>query len=229
MGYFEAGFVGPHHTEFLKTGPQDTPTHWKQTVLYLQDPIPVHIGGCGLLVCILYSLVLLQEILWKGVWLWPGTSKTNEASTSLSPSLFLHIHRHNLTLNIRHTPKNTYWGSSRQDSLIFSCDTDSMYRHKVIVCFSNDQLQMSSQHCILQLLLWKCVKYISRMHAIVCILHLLWIALTEVVLPETWDLWKKEPEHQLLSVCLNTWFNKLCELLWPVLGGVLDGHLPYCR
>ena len=57
VGYFEAGFVGPHHTEFLKTGPLDTPTHWKQTVLYLQDPIPVHIGGCGLLVCILYSLV----------------------------------------------------------------------------------------------------------------------------------------------------------------------------
>ena len=57
MGYFEAGFVGPHHTEVLKTGPQDTPTHWKQTVLYFQDPIPVHIGGCGLLVHILYCLV----------------------------------------------------------------------------------------------------------------------------------------------------------------------------
>ena len=44
MGYFEAGFVAPQHTELLRTGPQDDPTHWKQTVLYLKDPIPVHIG-----------------------------------------------------------------------------------------------------------------------------------------------------------------------------------------
>ena len=44
MGYFEVGFVAPQHTEFLKTGPLDTPTHWEQTVFYLQDPIPVHTG-----------------------------------------------------------------------------------------------------------------------------------------------------------------------------------------
>ena len=44
VGFFEAGFLGPQHTEYLKTGPQDTPTHWKQTVLYLPDPIPVHMG-----------------------------------------------------------------------------------------------------------------------------------------------------------------------------------------
>jgi protein arginine N-methyltransferase 3 len=44
VGFFEAGFVGPQHIEFLRTGPQDAPTHWKQTVFYLQDPIPVHAG-----------------------------------------------------------------------------------------------------------------------------------------------------------------------------------------
>lgn len=52
VGYFEASFVGAHHTEFLKTGPRDTPTHWKQTVFYLQDPIPVHNGGCGILLSV---------------------------------------------------------------------------------------------------------------------------------------------------------------------------------
>ena len=47
VGYFEAGFMGPQHTEFLRTGPQSPPTHWKQTVLYLQDPLPVHTGIIG--------------------------------------------------------------------------------------------------------------------------------------------------------------------------------------
>lgn len=55
VGYFEAGFVRPHHTEILKTGPRDTPTHWKQTVFYLQDPIPVHIGGCDILLSVFVS------------------------------------------------------------------------------------------------------------------------------------------------------------------------------
>ena len=44
VGFFEAGFEGPQHCEVLKTGPQSPPTHWKQTVFYLQDPIPVQTG-----------------------------------------------------------------------------------------------------------------------------------------------------------------------------------------
>ncbi|CAI8010599.1 Protein arginine N-methyltransferase 3, partial [Geodia barretti] len=44
VGFFEAEFEGPQHCEVLKTGPQSPPTHWKQTVFYLQDPIPVQTG-----------------------------------------------------------------------------------------------------------------------------------------------------------------------------------------
>lgn len=44
VGYFEAGFNGPQYSGVLKTGPQDPPTHWKQTVFYLRDSIAVETG-----------------------------------------------------------------------------------------------------------------------------------------------------------------------------------------
>ena len=70
MGFFEVGFVGPEHIEFLRTGPQDAPTHWKQTVFYLQDPIPVHTGmWYGIETFIHLTLcvcVCMQVMCWRG-------------------------------------------------------------------------------------------------------------------------------------------------------------------
>ena len=44
VGFFEAGFEGPQYSGVLKTGPQSPPTHWKQTVFHLHNPIQVNTG-----------------------------------------------------------------------------------------------------------------------------------------------------------------------------------------
>lgn len=43
VGYFDTFFELPHRVEF-STGPQATPTHWKQTAFYLRDPVSVTEG-----------------------------------------------------------------------------------------------------------------------------------------------------------------------------------------
>lgn len=43
VGYFDTFFELPHRVEF-STGPQATPTHWKQTAFYLKDVVPVSAG-----------------------------------------------------------------------------------------------------------------------------------------------------------------------------------------
>ena len=44
VGYFDVGFDGVDFPLYMSTSPQDPPTHWKQTVFYLQEPIAVHTG-----------------------------------------------------------------------------------------------------------------------------------------------------------------------------------------
>lgn len=43
VGYFDTFFELPHRVEF-STGPEATPTHWKQTAFYLKDPVAVTPG-----------------------------------------------------------------------------------------------------------------------------------------------------------------------------------------
>eukprot|EP01027_Heterolobosea_sp_BB2_P009285 GEZU01013706.1.p2 GENE.GEZU01013706.1~~GEZU01013706.1.p2 ORF type:complete len:140 (-),score=49.81 GEZU01013706.1:215-634(-) len=43
IGYFDITFTG-HKTIFFSTGPQHKYTHWKQTVFYLDDVLPVRKG-----------------------------------------------------------------------------------------------------------------------------------------------------------------------------------------
>lgn len=43
VGYFDTFFELPHSVSF-STGPVATPTHWKQTVFYLKDPVSVEVG-----------------------------------------------------------------------------------------------------------------------------------------------------------------------------------------
>lgn len=52
VGYFDTFFDLPKPVTF-STGPQAIPTHWKQTVFYLKDPIPVKKDDCltGTLIC----------------------------------------------------------------------------------------------------------------------------------------------------------------------------------
>ena len=39
------GFDQVNYPFYLSTGPQEMPTHWKQTVFYLRDPINVTTGS----------------------------------------------------------------------------------------------------------------------------------------------------------------------------------------
>ncbi|XP_067000773.2 uncharacterized protein Art3 [Anabrus simplex] len=52
VGYFDVHFDLPHAVSF-STGPQATPTHWKQTVFFLPQPVPVKKGESisGKLIC----------------------------------------------------------------------------------------------------------------------------------------------------------------------------------
>ncbi|XP_077296010.1 arginine methyltransferase 3 [Arctopsyche grandis] len=43
VGYFDTFFDLPNPVSF-STGPESTPTHWKQTIFYLKDPIPLKKG-----------------------------------------------------------------------------------------------------------------------------------------------------------------------------------------
>ena len=44
VGYFDVIFDVKGYSLSFSTSPQDTPTHWKQTVFHFKDPIPVHTG-----------------------------------------------------------------------------------------------------------------------------------------------------------------------------------------
>ena len=44
VGYFDVVFDVEGYSLSFSTSPQDTPTHWKQTVFHFKDPIPVHTG-----------------------------------------------------------------------------------------------------------------------------------------------------------------------------------------
>ena len=44
VGYFDVVFDVESYSLSFSTSPQDTPTHWKQTVFHFKDPIPVHTG-----------------------------------------------------------------------------------------------------------------------------------------------------------------------------------------
>ena len=44
VGYFDIGFNVEHYCVHFSTSPQDPPTHWKQTVFYFKESIPVHTG-----------------------------------------------------------------------------------------------------------------------------------------------------------------------------------------
>ena len=44
VGYFDVVFDVEDYSLSFSTSPQDTPTHWKQTVFHFKDPIPVHTG-----------------------------------------------------------------------------------------------------------------------------------------------------------------------------------------
>uniref|UniRef100_A0A182N4R1 type I protein arginine methyltransferase n=1 Tax=Anopheles dirus TaxID=7168 RepID=A0A182N4R1_9DIPT len=43
VGYFDTFFELPEHIEF-STSPYSRPTHWKQTIFYLEEPVPVREG-----------------------------------------------------------------------------------------------------------------------------------------------------------------------------------------
>ena len=45
--YFDVDFAGPNIRKptVFTTGPHGTPTHWKQTLLYLQEPLDVPVDG----------------------------------------------------------------------------------------------------------------------------------------------------------------------------------------
>uniref|UniRef100_A0A1X7T4Q6 Protein arginine N-methyltransferase domain-containing protein n=2 Tax=Amphimedon queenslandica TaxID=400682 RepID=A0A1X7T4Q6_AMPQE len=46
--YFDIGFEVPSYRVYFSTSPQDTPTHWHQTIFFLNEPIQVQTGGSGL-------------------------------------------------------------------------------------------------------------------------------------------------------------------------------------
>uniref|UniRef100_A0A182SYV4 Protein arginine N-methyltransferase domain-containing protein n=1 Tax=Anopheles maculatus TaxID=74869 RepID=A0A182SYV4_9DIPT len=52
IGYFDTFFELPEHIEF-STSPYSRPTHWKQTIFYLEEPVPVKEGQtiAGKFVC----------------------------------------------------------------------------------------------------------------------------------------------------------------------------------
>uniref|UniRef100_A0AAG5CMT7 type I protein arginine methyltransferase n=1 Tax=Anopheles atroparvus TaxID=41427 RepID=A0AAG5CMT7_ANOAO len=52
VGYFDTFFELPEHIEF-STSPYTRPTHWKQTIFYLEEPVPVREGQsiCGKFIC----------------------------------------------------------------------------------------------------------------------------------------------------------------------------------
>jgi protein arginine N-methyltransferase 3 len=43
-GYFDTFFDLPERNVFFSTGPHVTPTHWKQTVFYLSEPLEAKQG-----------------------------------------------------------------------------------------------------------------------------------------------------------------------------------------
>ena len=46
VGYFDVQFDTVHNPCLFSTSPLDTPTHWRQTVFYLREPIAVITGEC---------------------------------------------------------------------------------------------------------------------------------------------------------------------------------------
>ncbi|XP_019858498.1 PREDICTED: protein arginine N-methyltransferase 1-like [Amphimedon queenslandica] len=44
VGYFDIGFEVPSYRVYFSTSPQDTPTHWHQTIFFLNEPIQVQTG-----------------------------------------------------------------------------------------------------------------------------------------------------------------------------------------
>ena len=54
VGYFDCDFSASHKPLTLPTGPEHIPTHWKQTVFYLKDPLTVGEGEkiSGVLRCV---------------------------------------------------------------------------------------------------------------------------------------------------------------------------------
>ena len=44
MAYFDVGFEVPTYRVYFSTSPQDTPTHWRQTVFFLKEPLKVRTG-----------------------------------------------------------------------------------------------------------------------------------------------------------------------------------------
>lgn len=52
VGYFDTFFDLPHAIHFT-TGPHAVPTHWKQVIFYVREPVAVHAGEtvCGQFLC----------------------------------------------------------------------------------------------------------------------------------------------------------------------------------
>ena len=47
IGYFDVEFWSVPHKKSFTTSPHNIPTHWKQAVFLLQDPISVVAGECS--------------------------------------------------------------------------------------------------------------------------------------------------------------------------------------
>lgn len=45
VGYFDVSFHASHKPLSFSTGPASRPTHWKQTVFYLEDTLTVRRGA----------------------------------------------------------------------------------------------------------------------------------------------------------------------------------------
>ncbi|XP_019859738.1 PREDICTED: protein arginine N-methyltransferase 1-like [Amphimedon queenslandica] len=44
VGYFVIGFEVPSYPVYFSTSPHDTPTHWRQRIFFLNEPIQVQTG-----------------------------------------------------------------------------------------------------------------------------------------------------------------------------------------
>ena len=45
VGYFDVTFSAGHKPVVMTTSPKARPTHWKQTVFYLEEPLTICAGG----------------------------------------------------------------------------------------------------------------------------------------------------------------------------------------